>query len=234
MHTQHDGSHLAGPGNGIILSATLEGCNAQRHFLLHTAKQLAHDLDGIGAVLVDLHTGVTALQAFHRQADARSVHRTAGGGQRDGSGSATGAGDGEDTLLLGVQVQKGASLQHGKVDHIRAQHTDLLVHSDDHLKCRMRHGGVCQDRQGISHSDTVIAAQSGTTGKNIFAVMGHIQAIGVHVDGTVLVLFAHHVHMPLEDHRRMVFIAGCGITEEDHIVGFVLDIAQAVSLGKVH
>ena len=108
-HSNH--TDLTGTGNCIVLGAAHKGRQAQGHQSLNTAHEFAHNLVGIGAVLVDLRTGVTALQAIHTQTDARTVDRTASGIHRDRSSGTTGAGNRENTLVLGVQVQQESTLQ---------------------------------------------------------------------------------------------------------------------------
>ena len=64
--------------------------------------------------------------------------------------------------------------------------------------------------------------------------MGYIQTFGCHIDGAIRILFADHVHMTLDDYRLVILVTLGGITKEDHIIEFILDIAQVVGLGKVH
>ena len=175
---------------------------------------------------------MAALQTLHRQLHAGAVGHPAGHRQMDGGSGAAGAGHSKDTLVLRVQIQQSPALQHGQVDDIGAQHTDLLVYGDDHFQRGMRNAAVGKQRQGIRHGNTVIAAQSGSPGEHTLAVMGHIQALPVHVNGAVLVLLADHIHMALEHHGRMVLQTAGAFLEEDHIVALVLDITQTLLPGK--
>ena len=62
--------------------------------------------------------------------------------------------------------------------------------------------------------------------------MPQAQAVFGKVDITVGILFTDHIQMALEDHRGMVLIAGGAVLINDHVVMFVLHIAQTVLLGK--
>ena len=98
----------------------------------------------------------------------------------------------------------------------------------------MGDGFIGQQCHGIGNGNAVVAAQGGTLGKDILTVVVDIQTLGCHVDGAVGILLADHVHMALDDHRLVVFVAGGGIAEEQYIVQIILDIAQVIFLGKVH
>ena len=183
---------------------------------------------------MDLHTGVSALQAVHHQPHTGAVNSSALNRQSDLTAAAAGAGHSKDTLILGVDVNESPASQVGQVDTLSSEHTRFLVHGDDHLQRRMGNILVSQQRQRISDSDTVIAAQRCTLGKHKLAVMGHIQAVGIHIDGAVGILFADHIHMPLQDNRRVILHTAGAIAENDHIIKFVLLIPQTVGLGKIH
>ena len=231
-HSHQVGS--AGTGDGVVLGTAGETGQTQGHQVLDAAHELAHDLVGVGTLLVDLHTGMTALEAIHHQADAGAIDGTALAGQGDGSGCAAGAGNGKDALFLGVDVDEGTALQLMQVCHSSAQHTDLLVHSDDDFQRRMRNGGVSQQSQRKSDGDAVIAAQGGALGVDILTVVGHIQALGGHIDGAVSILLADHIHVALNDDGIVILVTAGAFLEQDNVVGLVLDIAQAVFLGEAH
>ena len=232
IHAQGNQSHLAGTGNGVILGAALDLGDANGHELLDTAQELTHHLVGVGQFLVDLHTGVAATETLHGQTDTGTIDRTALDGHGDLGTDTTGAGHGEDALFLRVQIQHFPAPEHAQINACGTFHTGLLVHGDDHFQGGMGNGGVGEQGHGIGHRNAVITAQGGTLGKDIAAIVLHIQAFLLHINGAVRILLADHVHMTLEHHRLVVFIAGCSIAKEDHIVKLILDIAQVVFLCK--
>ena len=215
---------LAGTGDGVVLGAAGQGSQPQRHELLNSRHKLAHELIGVGAVLVDFRAGVAALQAGDGQADAGTIDGPALHRQRNCGSGAAGAGHGEDAFVLGIQVNQGAALQHGHIDGISAQHTDFLVNGDDNLQRRMGNGLVGQKRHGVGQGNAVIAAQGSTLGEDIAAVMGQVQALNGHVQGHIGVLFADHIHVALEDYGLMVFHAAGALPEENDVAHFVLNI----------
>ena len=219
-------------GNGIVLGGAGDTGKAKGHELLDTVHKLTHDLVGICPAPVDVHTGVAALKAVHTEADTGAVDRTAVHIQADGGSSAAGTGYGEDPLFLAVQIDELPALQFPQVDDISTQHSDLLIHGDDDLQRGMGDGLVCQQRHGIGNGNAVIAAKGGTPGEDKTLIMGHIQALILHVDGAVRILLADHIHMALKDHRRMVLHAAGTLLEEDHIAGFVLNVTKSLFLRK--
>ena len=226
--------HSTGTGNRIILGSTGEFRQAQGHQLLDTAEEFAHDLVGIGPILMNLHTGMSALQAIHRQLHAGAIDCSTLNGHGNGASGTAGAGNGEHTLLLGVDVNQGTSLKFGQVDAGGTFHAGLLIHGNDHLQRRMGNGLVCQDGQCISQSNAIIAAQGRPLGEHIAAIVRHIQALGLQIDGTVLILFANHVHMALDNHRGMILHAAGAFLEHNHVVQLILHIPDSMLLGKGH
>ena len=89
-----------------------------------------------------------------------------------------------------------------------------------------------QQRQGIGHRHAVITAQGGTPGKNVRAIVGQVQAVVLKVNGAVRFFFANHVHVTLQNHRGMVFIARRSRLKDHHIVPLVLLEAKPPILGK--
>ena len=230
---QSDGVGLAAVANYIILSAAAIGYQAHRHFFLDTAQEFAHYLIGIGSVLMDLHTGVAGLQTIHHQTDRGAVHSLPGKGHRNGSPGAASAGNGEDALILGVDVQQHLALQHTKIDAGSTEHTCLLVNSNHQFQRRMLNVLIGRQCHSDSYSDTVVTAQGGALGEDIIAVMSQIQAVSLHIDGAIGIFFADHIHMALNDDRLVVLhTAGAG-NENNHVVQLVLNVTQALLLSKV-
>ena len=177
---------------------------------------------------------MSALQALHRQLDAGAVDRVPGERHGDGTPGTSGAGHRKDALLLGIDVDEGTALEGCQIHTGSTLHTDLFVHGDDDFQRRMGNGLIRQQRQSVGHSDAVVTAQGGATGKDIAAIVGHIQTVGIHIDGAILILLADHVHMALNNDRLMVLQAAGALLEHDHIIQFILEIPDAVLLGKGH
>ena len=126
------------------------------------------------------------------------------------------------------------TLQLAQINGSGTQQTDLFIGGDDQFNGRMGNGLVRQQCHTHSHSNAVVGTQGGTLGKDHPAVMHNNQSVHSHIQRAVGVLFTDHIHMTLENHRRMVFHALAGLSEEDHIVVLVLDVLQIILLCKLH
>ena len=232
VHPQGYQGALTAVGNYIVLVAAGELGQADGHSLLNPLQKQAHNLIGVGTVFVNLHTGVTALQALHHQADTGTVNGPALHRQSQvGSGTA-GAGYGEHPFIVGVQVDEGTAPKPGKVNIRSAEHSRFLVHGDNHFQRGVRNGLVRQQSHGKSHRNAVVSSQGGALGEHPLSVMGHIQSFGLHINGAVCILLAYHIHMPLEHHRGMILIPGRPLLEQQHIVERILNIGNPLFLGK--
>ena len=216
---------LAGTRNGIVLGTAGERGQAQRHDSLNPAHEFAHDLVGVGTVFMNLRAGMAALQAIHYQPDAGAVDGFPLRWQGDAGMASTGAGNGEDSLVLGIQIQQHPAIEHGQVNHIRAQHSDFLIHRNYHFQRRMGNGRIIQQRQRVGNGNSVVTAQRGSVGIYILIVVSHIQTFCRHIQCAGRLLLADHVHMALQDHRGMVLHTAGAILKNDYIIRLVLNIS---------
>ena len=86
----------------------------------------AKDLVGIGAALIDLHAAVAAGQAAHADAPGSPLRGDALDGNGQAGRRASGAADGQDALVLRVDVQQHTALQ---AAHIRAAAPSMPISS---------------------------------------------------------------------------------------------------------
>ena len=98
----------------------------------------------------------------------------------------------------------------------------------------MGNGVVRQQRQSVGNGNAVVAAEGGAFGEHKLIVMSDIQPLLLHVQRAVHVLFAHHIHVPLQDHRSMILHAAGAVPKEDHVVCRVLNVPQSILFGKIH
>ena len=98
----------------------------------------------------------------------------------------------------------------------------------------MRNGGVSQQRQSVGNSNAIVTAQRSSLGKDKRTVVGHIQTVHSHINGTIRILLADHIHVALQYHGLVIFIAAGTVGVDDHIVKFILLITQTVLYRKTH
>ena len=98
----------------------------------------------------------------------------------------------------------------------------------------MGNRGVCQQGHTHGNGDAVVAAQGSAVGVNRLSVVINVQALGVHIDEAVRILFADHVQMALKDHGGVVFHTAGARAIEDHVIHIILHVGNAMLLGKLH
>ena len=181
---------------------------------------------------MDLHAGVTALEAVHSQSNAGTINCPTLHRQGQGGAAAAGTGNGKDAFFLRVDIDEGTTLQHGKVNIRCTQHANFFIHSDNHFQWRMWDTAISQQSKRIGNCNTIVTTQSGSLGIHKFSVMGNIQSLSLHIDGAICIFFANHVHMSLKNHRGMILHATSSGPKQNHVVAVILNIAQIMFLGK--
>ena len=86
---------------------------------------------------------------------------------------------------------------------------------------------VSQNSHCRGHADAVICAQRRAVCANPFAVHISLNGIFGEVEHLVRVLLGHHVHMCLQNHARLVFVAFRGGLADDHVADLLLDRLQS-------
>ena len=129
--TDNDG--LGRTRDGIVLAAARNGAQRDGQALQRRRK----DLVGIGAALVDLHAAVAAGQTAHTDAPSSPLRGDALDGNGQTGRRASGAADGQDALVLRVDVQQHTALQAAHIKGCRAEHADLLVDGKHRLERRV-------------------------------------------------------------------------------------------------
>ena len=219
-----DGPALA--RDGVILQAAGDGDEPQRRARADGVQHAAHEEVCVAAALVDLCARVAAEQTADRHGQRCAGKRRARDRQRAHGHVAAGAADGEHALVLGVEVEHRAPLQHGGVQCGRAEHAGLLIDGDDDLERGVGDVVRSQDRQRHGHGDGVVPAERCAACADRIAVHEEVEPLAGHVLRAVRRSLADHVHVPLQDDRGGGFIprrAGC---EDDDIVVRVLNAAQ--------
>ena len=128
-----DNDGLGRTRDGIVLAAARDGAQRDGQALQRRRK----DLVGIGAALIDLHAAVAAGQTAHTDTPSLSLHRNTLDGNGQAGRRASGAADGQDALVLRVDVQQHTALQAAHIEGCRAEHADLLVDGEHRLERRV-------------------------------------------------------------------------------------------------
>ena len=177
---------------------------------------------------------MTAPQTIHAEPDARTINRLAVDIQRDRCGGTASTGNSEDTLILRIQVNHFPTLEHGHINDICTQHSNLLIHSDNNLQRRMGNGSIRNQCHCIGNSNAVIAAQRCSLCKHAKVIMTQIKPLRIHINGAALILLADHIHMPLKHYRLVILQAAGTVGKQDDVIALILDITNLLLLCKIH
>ena len=99
-------------------------------------------------------------------------------------------------------------MQPAALERKRTVHTRLFVHGEERLQRRMNDVLVGQDSHGCSHTYAVVRTEGGAVGGHPLAVVLNVRLdrVFLEVKHAVAVLLRHHIHVPLQDHARMVLV----------------------------
>ena len=140
--------------------------------------------------------------------------------------------DGEDALILRVDVQKPPRRERRDVETRRALHADFFVDREDRLDARMAERFVIHRSERHRDRDAVVAAERRAAGVEIIAVQREVESVARHVQRAVRRFFRDHVEMALDDDRLGAFAAGRGRADDDDVVQRVLMDFKAVTFCK--
>ena len=125
-------------------------------------------------------------------------------------------------------------MEHGGVECIRAEHTGLLIDREHYLERRMRDVVRVQNGKRHRNGDAVVPTEGRAARADRVAVHEEVEPFAGHVLCAVRRGLADHVHVPLQDDRRGGLIARRSGAEDDDVVVFILNVAQAARGGKAH
>ena len=220
-------------GDGVILQPAGKRDHPAGNRLPRRRRKPAQQHIGIGPPLVDLHPGVAAGQPGDGHRHTLAGHRFPLYRQPAAGAVAAGAADGKNTLLLGIEIDHAAAGHQRGLQRRRAQHPDLLIAGDDALQPGGRQRLIGQQRQHHRHRNTVVAAQRRPPGKYPAVFLRQLQSLGLHILMAAGGLFTHHIQVPLQHHRRSVFVPRRRLLDDDHIIVRVPAVLQAAAGGKL-
>ena len=201
-------------GNSIAQAPAFHSSEARLVISHRVFEEAEEQLDGIGTLQMDVAAGVPAFAAlerdFQRDVAFLSSHRFVVESSR--SVHAAGAAYIQFAFRLRVEVQQGLALQPAAFEVERTVHARLFIHGNEHLQRRVYHTLIREDSQSRCHADAVVCAEGGAVGGYPLAVVFHIclNGVGLEIEHFIAVLLRHHIHVPLQNHTRVVLHARAG------------------------
>jgi len=193
------------------------------------------DLDGVTALLMNVHAGVPAAQSGGGDGQSREAARSWLDGQRQIQlgVSPAGAADGDDPEVLAVEVEHDAALQHVCFEGERPSQPGLFVDGEERFNRAELQGLVFEDRQAHRQADAVVRAERRPFGLEDVVLDVDLDRVLGEVEGDVAVLLADHVHVALEDGDGFLLHAlGRGFDDDD-VADLVGADLQPLFLGEV-
>ena len=129
------------------------------------------------------------------------------------------------TVYIKISVRQMFSVQ-----TLRPAHSGLFINRNNGAKRSMGLGRVTKEIQDLSDACAIIGAQTRPFGQKIFRRPHQPNRIVLGIVRYPFVSDAHHIHMPLQDRARRLFIARCRLQISNDIIRFVLhDLAAQFS-----
>ena len=174
------------------------------------AQHAAEHLDRIRSPEMDLGAGMATEPSARdeRQRDGVGRARLARRVDPDPGVGAPRAPDGEDAVLLAVEVDDGRAGQQGAVECVRALEAHLLGHRHQQLERAVGDRRVLDEGHHRGDGDPVVGAEGRAVGRQPVAVAHEHDPPFGRVVRAVRGALAHHVQVTLEDEGRRRLPAG--------------------------
>ena len=209
--------------NSVVELARIEVSHAHvelAHFLVNEA---CEHLDGIGALLVDVVTRVSAHKSFQgnldkeiasrcslfREVELRFRRHTACAAHENLS------------LILRVAVDEHVAAHEASLHSFSSGESGFLIYGEYALDGAVLDVVRVEDSKFDSHSDTIVSTERCALGSQPFAVNIGLNGIFLEVEIEVNQLLAHHVHVALQDDRLAILVSRRSRLADKHIACFV-------------
>ena len=132
----------------------------------------------------------------------------------------------ENAFLLLIQIDHTASTQHGEINYRGALHPRLLIHCHNHFQTGQRKILRIQKRQTVSHTDSVITSQACPLGIDLPVLDLQIKRLLLHIDPAARRGHCHHIHVGLQDIRRLFLICRRRLSDNNNVSHRILHAKQ--------
>ena len=229
-----DGMCLA--GNGVAQVSSLNFAQIEVVLGSSLAEEAVQNLVGIAQSQVDVATRVSAFQSFHLNLAAEVSGRDIGFLILElGYGvHAAGTADEEFAFVFGVEVQQDVAVHESFFQRKGSGQSRFFVDGEQAFQRTVLNGVVGQNSQFGGYADAVIGSQCCAFGFQPFPVHFRLNGIVHEVVLHVVVLFADHVDMRLQDNGLAVFHTRSGRLTNNNIADLVDKRLQSKFFAEVH
>ena len=220
--------------NGIVQTTALN-VNQPQIELLHFVHQEAHkQFVGIGPLLVDVVTRVAAGQTLDGYLESEIVRWHLRGREVVcGSGSyTTSTAHVQLSLVLRVEVDEIVAMHKIALHAYSPRQASFLISRKYALDRSVLNVVRFQYGHFHGHANAIVGTKRCAFSFEPFAVNVGLYGIVFEVECHVLILFAHHVHVALQNDSLAVLISRCGRLANANVARFIYLSFQSEALAK--
>ena len=172
---------------------------------------------------MNVTTGVTAFQTFHFHLE----EEISGGNfylfiRKFCNGvNTSGTSDKDFSFIFRIEVQKGVTAHKTFLQGKSSGKPRFFVYGKQTFQRTMFDAVVSQDSQLGSYTDTVVGSEGSAFGFQPFTVNFSFDGIGEEVMLNIVILFAHHVDMRLQNDGLKIFFSRSSGLFNQYITGFI-------------
>ena len=137
-------------------------------------------------------------------------------------------------LVLRIEVDKVFARQHTLAESESTRQTRLLVDGEQSLQRSVLRLGVDHHGQRRRHAYAAVGAERRPLGTHPTSLDAGADRVGLEIEIHVRILFAHHIHVRLEDNRRSILATRRRRTTHDHVAYSVALALYPVATGELH
>ena len=172
---------------------------------------------------MNITTGVTAFQTFHfhleEEISGRNFHFLIS--KFCNGVNTSGTSDKDFPFIFRIEVQKDVTAHKTFLQGKSSGQSGFFVYGKQAFQRTVLNAVVSQDSQLGSYTDTVVGSEGCAFGFQPFTVNFRFDGIGEEVVLNIVILFAHHVDMRLQNDGLKIFFSRSSGLFNQYIAGFV-------------
>ena len=222
--------------NGIVQVTAVNLTQTQVAPVQETHQVTVQQLVRIRTVLVDVISRVTAGQSLHCHTEKEITfwsryHRTR---IYRSSSRTSGTTDKEFSVVFRIQINQDISIHETFFQCKRTCQARFLIHRKQTLQRSVLHIVRSQHRQFGRHTDTIVGTQRSTLCLEPFSVDIRLNRILLKIVFRILILFADHIHMRLQNHCLQMLLARSRRFYNQYVSCLIHLILKSSCFRKIH
>ena len=222
--------------NGIMQVTSVNVTQTQIILLHQDYQETVEQLVGIGTILIDVITRMSASQSFNCHTEEEITFRSCCHRARKfscGTGT-SGTADKQFTFIFRIQVYQNIPAHETFFQGKRSGQSRFLIHCKQAFQRSVLNIICSQHSQFSRHTDTIISTQCGTFRLQPFPINVSFNRVCLKIMYCLVVFLTYHVHVRLQHHFFQIFhTSGSRFANQD-ISSLIHFIFQRMGFCKVH